>query len=330
MQRSRLAPLALAVGLASLVGCTSGKAFIATAGDYADYRETRVSRTFEGRVGAAGRYLERHPHGAYVEEVKPYFERAELLFYESNEKTIDGLEAYLDALPKGPHAAAARDALSFLRERSNRPDDLLVAAASTRRRLEQNAALRARAREALSAWLERSMTRSLFTTPFDEAPKEVLVPFVLGLPEPRCSTIDPPERGAVRRCAKVLSLPYVIPVKRSYESRELTFEVTIETDARGRARRVVVSGPDMFARLQETYAKDAIEASDLARRIDAVERAVDVITGAFEAQVSIDPKCAEDVAAPDVTHLHCNGIDVVGTLGGGPDGDDVVIVTPME
>ncbi len=323
--------MALGAALALALGaCTSGKTFIATAADYHDYRATRVSPTFEGRVGAAARYLERHPGGAYAEEVHAYFARAEMLYFERSEKTIEGLEGYLDLLPKGPHAGEARDGLAYLRERSNRPDDLLAAAASTRRRLEANARSRAHARSELSSWLERAMAKGVFDTPFSAAPKELLVPFTLSLPAPRCEILEPPAAGVARRCTKLLSLPYVIPFERSYEERELTFEVRIDMDAREVPRVVVLSGPDLFARLEETYAKDSVAKTDLASRIDAVERAVDVVSGAFEAEVSADPKCSQDVAAPDVVHLRCHGIDVVATLGGGAEGDDVVTITKTD
>jgi hypothetical protein len=320
--------LALGLFAAASAGCTAGKVFVASAGDYADYRATRVSPTFEGRVGAAARYLERRPRGAYADEVRAYFDRAELLFYESSAKNAEGLESYLDVLPKGPHAAEARDALAFFGERAAKPDELLVAAAATRRRLEANARGRAHAREELSSWLERVMAKGVYTAPLGDAPKELLVPYTLSLPAPRCATFDPPKAGIARRCDKTLDLPYVIPVKRKWEDRELVFSVTLEMDAHDVPVRAAVSGPDLFARLEETWRKDAVDRDDLSSRIDAVERAVDVVGGAFEAQVSVAPDCQREVAAPDVVHLACAGIDVVATLGGGDDGDDVVVVTP--
>ncbi len=316
--------------LACLTACTPGKAFIATASDYSAYRATRIGATFDERVGAAARYLERHPNGAYADEVRRTFSKAEPLFYERKQKTAADLERYLTVLPDGPHAKEAKDALAFAIAREGRPDDLLVLATSTRLRLEANARSRAHARGELSSWLERAMAKGVFSAPLSEGPKELLIPFTLGLPEPRCAPITSASKGTTRRCRKLLSLPFVIPAKRSYEQHELTFEISIETAADTTPRRIVLSGPDLFARLQETYAKNAIESVDLAKRIDAVERAVDVVTGAFEAQVSIEPTCAKDVAAPDVVHLECNGIAVVATLGGGADGDDIVEIKPAD
>src|SRR5580692_5757015 len=106
-------PSALAGALVlSLLG--AGCSFFSSTGDYAAYRTTRMAPTFEERLAAAQRYLRDRPSGAYAGEVHAWFDHAEGVFYSSKKGSVGGLDAYLAALPTGPHSEEAERRISEL------------------------------------------------------------------------------------------------------------------------------------------------------------------------------------------------------------------------
>src|SRR5438128_8528249 len=79
----------------------------ASSGDYADYRAFRVAPTVAQQLKAAAFYLKCHAEGAFHDEVADWFDRVEPLFFEAAADSAGGMQAYLDALPDGPHADSA-------------------------------------------------------------------------------------------------------------------------------------------------------------------------------------------------------------------------------
>ncbi len=142
--------------------------------DYADYRPVRVAETKDERLRAAAKYLKERPDGAYAVEVRTYFDRHEPRYFEERQRSPAGLAAYLQALPEGPHAGEARSRLASIREQAARPDPLLVAAASTRERLERAAAGREQAQAALETWLGRLIDPAGFGSPFEDGPRALV------------------------------------------------------------------------------------------------------------------------------------------------------------
>ncbi len=315
-----LAPLALA----------SCSWIQATPGDHAAYRRTRIERTFAARLAAAHRYLEERPTGAYAEDVRRYFDRAEPVFFAKHERDEPGLRAYLDALPRGPHAAEARSRLRVLEER-RKSDPMLAAATVTRERLERAKKSRLDAQEALSRWLKLTLDRAAFAGPLSEAPKDLLIAFSLALPEPVCAPAegaDLPD-GAARVCMKDAVHAYAIPVEKRLEDRELAFVVELTLDEAGRPLRASFAGGELFSRLDETFTKEERRAESVRERIEAVGRAVDFVGAAFEERVSVEPSCAKPVVAPEVLHLACGGLRVRARAGAGPGDSDEIVVEPL-
>ena len=75
--------------------------------DLEDYRAFRVA-AYEGtRLKRAKTYLEKHPQGAFVEEVHHAWEVEEPRFFARSQESRDGVRRYLADLPDGPHAPAA-------------------------------------------------------------------------------------------------------------------------------------------------------------------------------------------------------------------------------
>ena len=209
--RRRLATSARSFSFAALVavlsGCASKPALLASYDDYAAYRATRVSRTLEGRLSAASAYLERHPRGAFAGEVRAYLTRAEPIYYAAKRRTVAGLTAYLATLPRGAFRDEATHRLRELVRERSAGDVLSRAAQETEAQLATQRADRARVGEEVTAWLRRFLDRGAWGRPLAEAPAEVIVPFSLALPPPRCAPADErarPGRSGLREADPAL------------------------------------------------------------------------------------------------------------------------------
>ncbi|MFO0616527.1 MAG: hypothetical protein U0414_28295 [Polyangiaceae bacterium] len=318
MRRSALAAAALACA-----SCTAGKAFYAGANDFGAYRETRVAPTEEARLAASGRYLRERPDGAYAEEVKADFAERERAYFAACGADVAKLTRYLELFPDGPHAADAKRALAVDAKRAAEPDALDAAAAATRERLEALSAGRARARDALVTWVEASIDPSAFAAPLGDG--ALVVPFALSLPEPRCELHDPDDSGAVRRCVKLLESDFSFPRAGSFVEHALLFDVSIEMSPAGTPIEIRIAGPELFTRFEETFIENREGPDDMERRINAIERVIDVVSNVFDANVSSDPGCAKrDLAPSEVARLSCEGLTVRVTAGREPGDDDVI------
>src|SRR4051794_11790032 len=100
--------VALSLVLWCIAACGANLREIAAASDdYSDYRAFRVAPTVGRRLKAASFYLGCPSDGAFRDEVLQWFDRVEPLFFEASADSISGMNAYLAALPSGPHADSA-------------------------------------------------------------------------------------------------------------------------------------------------------------------------------------------------------------------------------
>ncbi|WP_437641517.1 hypothetical protein [Sorangium sp. So ce854] len=325
--------LSVAALVATLSGCASRPAILASPDDYEAYRATRASRTFEGRLAAASTYLERYPDGAFAGEVRAYLARAEPIYYAAKRGTAAGLTAYLATLPRGAFREEATHRLRALVRDRSAGDLLARAARETEAQLSRQRAARARVREELAAWLRRFLGRDAWGRPLAEAPAEVIVPFSLALPAPRCAPADElagaDERagpGAVV-CAKRIDLPFTVNAGGESAPRKAELDVAVLEDAAGRPIEVALRGPDLFTRLEEARSAREVTADDPEGRVGGIALAVELARGAFAARVSADPSCSREVEAPVVLHLECGGVRLVARAAASQGEDDGVTIT---
>ncbi|MCC6558357.1 MAG: hypothetical protein IT372_35915 [Polyangiaceae bacterium] len=330
----RRARRAAALGLLALglPACGAAAPLFVGRGEYAAYRATRVEPTLEGRLAAAGRYLDRYPEGVYAAEVRAYLGRAEPVFYEAKRGSVAGLEAYLRALPSGAFAGDAQGRLQQMRRARAEGDPAARVAAEAEARIDAEQAERRRVREELSTWVSRFLDAGLWSRPMSEAPAEVIIPFSLALPSPVCHTLEAGEEGAPgvgsMRCAKLLALPYTVRVEGESEAREATVEVAAIEDPAGRPLAISIGGPDLFLRLEETRAVRALAADDASARVGGISQAADLAAAAFRKRVSPDPACKRQPVAPVVLDLACAGVRLVVRAALEPGGDDLIVVGP--
>lgn len=314
---ARLPGLALTCALAlAAAGCAAGRPFITGAAEHGLYRRARAAPTLEDRLTASQQYLARYPDGTYATEVRAFFDRAEPLYFTQSRASLTALEAYLQALPRGPHAAEATLRLRDLRalDKAERTDLQGAADAAI-----ENVAREAERRKAVGFWLAQwiglFLDPAVFRAPMADTKASLIVPWSLALPWPFCERTDagpdapkgPP--GAARRCAKLLQLDYRAMDDGEPQERQALVELAIWQDESGRPIEVTVGGPDLFLRLDETTTGRGASATDPEARLRGAERAVDLARTTFTEQLGRDAACKKN-ADTDVLRLACKGIEL--------------------
>ena len=320
-----------AILLAS-TGCAES-GFLASPADYTAYRATRIAPTLEGRLAAADRYLTAYPEGAFLPEVRAWFDRAEPVFFAAREGSLAGLQGYTTTLPHGPHHAQASKQLAGLEAKRDRKD--LATAADVTSGVDQATAERAAVRAELSTWIGLFLDAALWDAPLSHAKAALIVPWSLSLPSPACALLEPgakpgeglsPPRGAARRCAKLLPLPHSADVEGAAEAREATLEITVFQDAEGRPIEARIGGPDLFLRIEETFTIRALPRGEPAPRVAAMARAAALVREAFFAAVPSDSQCKRPPAAPVFLDLACAGLHVSARSAVGAGEDDLILI----
>lgn len=333
------ATLTLALTL-SLAGCGGG-GFVTSPADYTAYRSTRIAPTLEARLAASDRYLTSYPEGAFAADVRASFDRAEPVFFAARAGTIDGLKAYREALPSGPHHAEVDKQLARLEAQRDRKD--LAVAEDVTAEVDRATRDRAAVRAELSTWLGLFLDASLWDAPLSRAKKELIVPWSLSLPAPSCAALDPvaapvagagegeglpPPRLASRRCTKLLELPYAVVVEGRPEDREATLEITVFQDAEGRPIEARIGGPDFFLRLEETFAIRALPRGEPEPRVAAMARIAELVRGVFARAVPAGSQCKRPPASPIFLDLACAGLHLSARSAVAEGEDDLILIRP--
>jgi hypothetical protein len=287
----------------------------APASDYADYRAVRVASSVPLRLQAAARYLDLHPDGSFHEEVADWFAKIERLFYEASADSPQGMQAYLAALPKGPHAANAQQRLDAFRDTAKAAagERLVAMAAVFEKRLAAAAQSREDVLTAYSSWLRRLVDFDGWGRPLDEASDEVKKAWSEG-PVPRCE----PDR-----CTKLLEIPYELEVGGKPAPFECMIEISLQLSA-GKVVGAVVSGPDLFARLNEANSAEPSARDDESRR-HTVTFAATLTSGAIERRLQ-RVRCERDPSPRAVMRRECDGIRLEVFPKLTPEDDDRVVI----
>jgi hypothetical protein len=319
--------LATALLAAAQTGCAASRRLAMDPPEYGVYRRARASATLEERLAAAQEYLTKYPQGDYAAELRGFFQRTEPAYFGEAKRSSAGLEAYLRALPQGPSAGEATMRLRDLRalstaERTDLAGTAETADAAVAREVERRRAVRDR----IEQWLGLFLDPAAFAAPMISAKASLLVPWSLALPWPICERTDagpdtakgPP--GAARRCAKLLQLDYRAMDEGAAQERQALVEIAVWQDEPGRPLEVVIGGPELFLRLDETVTARGAVATDPEARLRGAERAVELAQKVFGEHVSRDAACKK-AADADVLRLSCKGIELR-VLASALDGED--------
>jgi len=317
-------PWLAVVAVAALSGCNAGQVFIASPGDYADYRSVRLAETYDERMATAWYYLNHRPDGRYAERLTRYFDRAETVFYKVRGRSIAGLEAYLRVLPDGPHATEALDLLSVLRHERRREELDKRLARETGLRLDAERKSRAAAAELVQWWTTALLSPPLWAAPLSAAPSAFLVRYSLALPRPECEP-DQPEPG-YQYCSKTLELSYRVAGERGRVDRTITMDLNLVLDPSWRLSSATLSGPGLIVRAEEARRGRLLEHDDDELATGATER---LIAALMLALLSDDIECTGGIEPSGMTVLECGLLRL--SLAPGRAGDeDVVWIQPIE
>jgi hypothetical protein len=307
--------------LSLLLGsCASTARVTGDFGEYRSYRAIRLAPTLEQRLGASERYLREYPHGDYREEVRRWFAPAEKHYFKLAWNNLPRLRAYLDAMPKGPHAEAVSDRITELESRrvfaDRRDQRMLDVARGFESRFAEAAEQRRELLRELSVWARLLGQTRTFGEPTSELDSELLLRFRVRQPPGTC---------AADLCTKVFSFPYAVPDDKLLVNRaaEVTLRIQLE---RGLVRELSLSGPDLFMRVAEAVEVRAVP-NNPQNRAEALGHAVDVLSEALDVPMP-KTKCEAEAVSPVVLARRCNGVRVRVVAGLEPGSLDRLVVSP--
>jgi hypothetical protein len=309
--------MAAVLGLGPLVtGCASLRTMTAPPGDLEDYRAYRVAAVQGTRLARAKKYLDRHPKGAFADEVRAAFEEEEPRYFEASQGSRDGVRRYLADLPDGPHATAAIALLTALETsmqdaelrdvaRRARYDDAKLEAAAVQRRAVGEAIL-----GALGVFLDDGVYGR---------DREDATPALRSLMSGPSATTW----GALRS-RREQDLFFLLPTRPERESRLLTLEIQIE-EKEGRIAGGSIAGADMLVRWAEADQIVRLDPSAAEDRTEAHVHAMDRLSGALERRFP-SAACPDARKGRELVHRVCKGWDVTVMAGENAGDKDVIVV----
>jgi hypothetical protein len=304
-----------------LSSCASTVRVTGDFGDYASYRRTRLAATLEERLGASERYLRDYPEGDYREEVRTWFKPAEKRYFKLAWDNLPRLRAYLDAMPRGPHAEAVTDRITELESRrvfaDRREQRMLEHASGIETRLATAAEQRRNLLREVGALVRSIAKTRSFGEPTSELDTELLLRFRVHQPPGVC---------LADRCTKTFAFPYAVPQNKSLTDRvaEATLEITLD---RGLVRRLALSGPDLLTRLAEAVEVSAVPDNPQARA-EALAHAVDVLDEALEEPLP-KARCRVEPVSPVVLARRCDGVRLDVAYGLDSNAADSLVMTAV-
>lgn len=302
--------------LLCLSGCASFKTVVAPPNDLEDYRAYRVAAYRGTRLARAQRYLERHPDGAFAEEVRAAFEEEEPRYFQAAQESREGVRRYLADLPRGPHADAAVAMLIALE--SNMQDAELADLARKVRfedaKLESAAAQRRAVGETILGAVGVFLDESTYGVPRSAA-SPALRKLLFGTTPTTWGS--PPAR-------REEDLFFLLPTRPERESRLLTLVIGVE-EKDGVVVGGRISGADMFVRWAEADQIVKLDPDAADDRTEAQVHAQSRLEGALERRF---PKaaCPDRAEGRELFHRACDGWEAVIVPGDRAGDDDAIVI----
>ncbi len=302
-----------------LLGCAELRSFTASSDDLEDYRAYRIAAAEGTRLKRAQEYLEKHPNGAWSEEVRATFDEEEPRFYEKAQSSRQGIRNYLGDLPRGPHADAALHLLIALDSSIEEAElnDLARRVRNDDAKLERAAQQRRAVGEAILGALGVMLDEDVYGVPRSEAPPK-LRSLMIGR--------HAPTWGGVPRTREE-DYFFLLPTRPERESRLMTLEIRLieEKDVVVASR---VEGMDLIVRWAEAEQIVRLDSSAPEDRTEAQVFVMGRLEGALERRFPAG-SCADLRRGDELYHRTCNGWEAVilaGTKAG--DNDTIMIRSP--
>lgn len=293
---------ALAVLLALLwaPSCARVPRFTASPDDYEHYREVRLQSSFLGRLGAAWRYLETQPQGAFRPEVERWFQRADERYLARHWDDISNLERYAAAMPTAPRTGLALARIETLRGVAQRvareESQFLETEAERQRAFDQAKLARGEFVRALMGWVRLQVTSQDFGKPAAEWEPAFKQAYLVDAVPAVCSAAA---------CRKSFLFSFEIPRQQGLETRAASF--TLSAVLRdGKLHSLELAGPRLFDRIAEAATARPSDPEDLQARAESIGVSAQVLT-MWLANGFSDPGCIEEAVSPVVLARRCNG-----------------------
>jgi hypothetical protein len=289
---------------------------LAAPDDLRDYRAFTLALRQGSRLACAQRYLRRHPHGAWAEEVGEAFEAEEPVFFEQAQTSRSKARLYLIDLPNGPHADAARALLVLFDAHQDDLDTimLLSSARRTAALLDYETDRRKRLSDLVLQDVAALLDRATYGASLEEPPPLLASVLRSG---PRHTW------GGEAQPSRLDQVFFVVPTPEAVQPREV--DVALElAEARGRIVGGRVHGDDLFVRWAEAMLVRVLDPTDASDRATAAAAVRDVLGGALEATLP-ESRC-DSASDHDIVSRTCDGWSVKVTMGAGGGTDDGIDV----
>jgi hypothetical protein len=311
--------LLLIVACSGAPSCASTARFTGDFGEYRSYREFRVATTVEARLGAAEGYLRAYPNGHYRDEVRAWYVPAEKRYFKLSWNTLPRLRAYLDAMPRGPHAEAAAERITELDSRrvfaERRERTVLTHAQEIESRLARAAEQRRGFLHEFSRLVELLGRTRTFDEPTSELDAALLHRLRERPPQLRCE-------GDL--CQKVFAFAYAVPEEQVLAERSIDVTLHIRLN-RGLVQELSLSGPELLTRVAEAISVRAVPPLNAQARAEALGQALQIVSSALDAALP-KQRCDAEAVSPVVLERRCDGLQLLVVAGTEPGDVDRVIV----
>lgn len=296
-----------ALATVGLLGCVVPRQMLAAPDDLADYRAFRTAKAEGKRLAAAQRYLARHTHGTWADEVRAAFDLEEEAWFEAAKVSRSRARDYVVDLPDGPHADAARSLLVLFDEHQADLDTLMLLADARRTEatLDLESSRRRHATEVLLAEAGALADPATWGASLD-APPPALATALRG---EVASTW-----GGATRSRRDETFFFVLPTPQGSQARAMAWTFDLVLD-RGRVVQGLVQGEDLFVLWSEALLVRVLDPTSAADRALAAATVVDVLSGAFESAVPAARCAARPSGASELLSRACDGWVVSARMG---------------
>jgi hypothetical protein len=300
-----------------LGGCAAPRQMLAANDDLRDYRAFRVSAHEGRRLFQAQRYLERHPKGAWADEVRAAFETEEAAWFDAAKTSRARAREYIVDLPDGPHVDAARSLLVLFDEHQEDAEtlELLAQARRTAATLDYETARRRRVSEVILEEVAALADPATWGARL-ESPPPALAAALRGE--------VPRTWGAATHARRQDALFFVVPTPTGAQASVADVSLQLWVD-NGRVAEGLVQGPDLFVHWSEALVVRVLDAGNASDRRLASTTVADVLAGAFEATLPAQ-RCTAPLHPGEILARACDGWTVSVRMGPDPGSDDAIEV----
>ena len=308
--------LIVALGATS-AACVVPRQVLASSDDLADYRAFRLAEHPGRRLFEAQRYLERHPRGAWADEVRAAFDAEEAAWFEAAKVSRARAREYLVDLPTGPHVEAARNLMLLFDEHQDDADTLILLADARRTwaTLDHEAERRRKVTETVLQEVAALLEPSTWGARLEGAP-----PALAGVLRGEV----PHTWGGATHAQRSDDLFFVVPTPEGAHASvvELDFQLWMEN---GGVAEGVVHGKDLFVRWGEALLTQILDAARPGDRARAAAAVTEVLAGALEAALPA-ARCQVALQPGELLARACPGWTVSIRMGPGPGTEDSIAV----